>query len=622
MRLINCSTRKLEEYFGDDIPSYAILSHTWGSDEVTFADMTCDQAAAERKKGYQKIDYTCIQALDDALNYAWVDTCCIDKSSSAELSEAINSMFDWYKKASICYAYLSDVVEERAASELSKSRWFTRGWTLQELLAPTHVTFYDVRWQPLGSKSDSAHLISKITAIDERALGVGVKGPYSLYRFSVATRMSWASRRQTTRVEDVAYSLLGIFDIDMPLLYGEGRRAFVRLQEEIIRRTPDDSILAWGLNASIQDDRGQFPGQVVTAMQDNWGFLPILASSPADFEDCRNLTRPSAPPKQFATTNFGLHCGLPLVPVMLLRVNNFAQSPGSVLGWIGLLSCSPHSASESFVGILLRSASSYRDSNETLRRVALDPTSHNGTHKAHSAIAIGPRAAVRADMNTVTILQTARMQLLRRNVSQCRQFILNVSNSLAEAKYKLVSGESQLYNRAGPDSHRHEILWNPSSNIITTEAYPAGPELLTYRFEYVKSDHDYGRYARAHHIKYEKIDGQYMVAADSKTREPVELLTLPDSVFTVSFRTDRSSYLVRQEKPFVDDGKATDFVISDGAPGEKSMADVVDMHGTQYTLILTQTRKVVHHWQVVRAQSQCDPYEINQETIRIATIAR
>ncbi|KAH7082792.1 heterokaryon incompatibility protein-domain-containing protein [Paraphoma chrysanthemicola] len=246
MRLINCSTRELEEYFGDDIPHYAILSHTWGSDEVTFTDITCDQAAAKRKKGYQKIDYTCIQALDDALEYAWVDTCCIDRSSSAELSEAINSMFDWYKKASVCYAYLSDVVVERAASELPKSRWFTRGWTLHELLAPNQVAFFDVGWQRLGSKSGRAQLISEITKIDESALGA--KGSSDLCKFSVAARMSWASRRRTTRVEDIGYSLLGIFEINMPLLYGEGTRAFVRLQEEIIRRTPDDSILAWGLN--------------------------------------------------------------------------------------------------------------------------------------------------------------------------------------------------------------------------------------------------------------------------------------------------------------------------------------------------------------------------------------
>ncbi|KAH7397242.1 heterokaryon incompatibility protein-domain-containing protein, partial [Pyrenochaeta sp. MPI-SDFR-AT-0127] len=253
MRLINCSTLQLEDFFDLNIPRYAILSHTWGSEEVTFADFTLNQAAAIAKEGYKKIHATCKQALRDGLNYAWVDTCCIDKTSSAELSEAINSMFRWYSRSDICYAYLADVPIAEFERSFPKSKWFTRGWTLQELLAPQAVEFFDREWNKLGTRSTHAQRISEITAIEEEALvGFMIRNDYvrDLSRFCVAKKMSWASCRKTTRLEDTAYCLLGIFDINMPLLYGEGDRAFMRLQEEIIRTIVDDSILAWNLDTS------------------------------------------------------------------------------------------------------------------------------------------------------------------------------------------------------------------------------------------------------------------------------------------------------------------------------------------------------------------------------------
>ena len=148
MRLINCSTLQLEEFFGTNIPPYVILSHTWGADEVSFAAFTSGQPLVG--SGYQKIVFTCQQAIKDRIGYAWVDTCCIDKSSSAELSEAINSMFAWYQKSVRCYAYLSDVSEASMDQDFPKSRWFTRGWTLQDMLAPTKVIFYDQWWVDLG----------------------------------------------------------------------------------------------------------------------------------------------------------------------------------------------------------------------------------------------------------------------------------------------------------------------------------------------------------------------------------------------------------------------------------------------------------------------------------------
>ncbi|KAF1849254.1 HET-domain-containing protein [Cucurbitaria berberidis CBS 394.84] len=261
MRLINCTTLQLEEFCGSNIPAYAILSHTWGTDEVSLGDFTLDQAAARTKEGYRKIAFTCQQALQDGLNYAWVDTCCIDKTSSAELSEAINSMFAWYKRSTTCYAYLTDVLEADVDTNFPHSRWHSRGWTLQELIAPRVVRFYDRDWNGLGTKEEHADWISEITSIDKGVLRVRwnyFNSEVELSSFCVAKRMLWASHRETTREEDMAYCLLGIFDINMPLLYGEGSRAFIRLQEEITKKLDDDSILAWHLDTNMRHPQGLF----------------------------------------------------------------------------------------------------------------------------------------------------------------------------------------------------------------------------------------------------------------------------------------------------------------------------------------------------------------------------
>ena len=139
MHLIHVPTLKLVEYPYGDSPPYAILSHTWGSpeDEVLFEDMINGPEQAKRKPAFQKVDYTCAQARKEGLDYCWIDTCCIDKRSSAELQEAINSMFTWYQRATTCYAYLSDVTDALEDAQFENARWFTRGWTLQELLAPS-----------------------------------------------------------------------------------------------------------------------------------------------------------------------------------------------------------------------------------------------------------------------------------------------------------------------------------------------------------------------------------------------------------------------------------------------------------------------------------------------------
>ena len=242
MRLINTATLKLEEFPNHKAVPFAILSHVWGPEEVTFHDF--QKPHAHRMAGYEKITGCCAQALSDGFDYVWIDTCCIDKSSSAELSEAINSMYLWYSDAALCYAYLVDVSTNGTQSQLkesfAESKWFTRGWTLQELLAPYAVTFFSQQWVELGTRNSMSDLISSITRIPADILsGTGSED------ISIAMKMSWAADRTTSRVEDGAYCLLGIFGVHMPTLYGEGEAAFMRLQQEIIRVSSDHSIFAW-----------------------------------------------------------------------------------------------------------------------------------------------------------------------------------------------------------------------------------------------------------------------------------------------------------------------------------------------------------------------------------------
>lgn len=237
MWLLNVHSRDLESFQDSDTPSYAILSHTWDKDEVSFKDV--QKRHCSDREGYRKVDLCCKHASSSGYDYVWIDTCCIDKRSSAELSEAINSMYRWYSEADICYAYFSDV--STADDEWVQSKWFTRGWTLQELLAPRKLEFYDNSWRYLGNKLEDWQAISDRTSIPLKAL---VK--FNPIDFSIAQRMSWAVDRVTTRSEDRAYSLLGIFDVNMPLLYGEGgMKAFYRLQEEIMKISTDLSIFAW-----------------------------------------------------------------------------------------------------------------------------------------------------------------------------------------------------------------------------------------------------------------------------------------------------------------------------------------------------------------------------------------
>ena len=272
----------LAQFFGSAIPEYAILSHTWEGDEVTFEDL--QNGTGTKKVGYEKIRFCAEQAKRDGLQYFWVDTCCIDKSNSAELAEAINSMFRWYRMSTKCYVYLPDVsrtavnTDELAwESAFRKCKWFTRGWTLQELIAPTSVEFFCRESKRIGSKRSLEQQIHEITGIPKSAL----QGAY-LSQFSDKERFSWIQPRQTKVEEDKAYSLLGIFDVQMPLRYGEGMaNAFKRLEEEIDK-----------FNKCLQDLRLSDPRDDKTRIEDTKGGLLegschwVLETS--DFQQWRN----------------------------------------------------------------------------------------------------------------------------------------------------------------------------------------------------------------------------------------------------------------------------------------------------------------------------------------------
>lgn len=223
-----------------DIPLYAILSHTWGPDgeEITYENLMDKNSSnldkVKQKTSFKKLEFCADQAERDDLSYFWIDTCCIKKSSDAELSEAIRSMFEWYANAIECYVFLSDVPNPKdptstTESSFDSSRWFIRGWKLQELIAPKSITFFSRTGEPLGNKISKLQQLHKITGIATKALK-----QEPMDRFSVAERKSWAKKRKTTWGEDAAYCLLGIFGIHMPIMYGERRdSAMARLNKHI-----------------------------------------------------------------------------------------------------------------------------------------------------------------------------------------------------------------------------------------------------------------------------------------------------------------------------------------------------------------------------------------------------
>jgi Heterokaryon incompatibility protein (HET) len=316
MWLLNTATLELKDFIGASVPPYAILSHTWGEDEVTFRDMRKDREAAKTKAGYTKVQKCCQKALLDGHQYIWIDTCCIDKRSSAELSEAINSMYRWYSESLVCYAYLEDVLGDGLSTieideALSSSRWFTRGWTLQELTAPCYIQFLARDWTIIGVKLTTGfsylgvaiqpptakinveifrEKLTDITGVPARVLS----GALDIQLVPTARKMAWAAKRVTTREEDLAYALIGLFGVSMPILYGEGlEKAFRRLQLEIIQTNTDQSIFAWRAERRSSG---------------------LLAESPRDFADSGlDFVWRTTTLQPYSMTNLGLALNLPIV---------------------------------------------------------------------------------------------------------------------------------------------------------------------------------------------------------------------------------------------------------------------------------------------------------------------
>jgi hypothetical protein len=243
MRLLSLTTNdefKLTTFTDDEsLPPYAILSHTWiEGQEVIYDELIA--GTGKEKAGYDKLRFCGERAAQDGLQYFWADTCCIDKRNNTELGTAINSMFRWYQRAATCYVFLLDVVIPHDVPDpqlyqitwedaFRRSRWFTRGWTLQELIAPASVEFFSKERKRLGDRISLAQEICGITD-----LPIEVLRGQSLNKFSVDERVSWAARRKTTIKEDKVYCLFGIFGVFMPLIYGEGEEhAYKRLMQEL-----------------------------------------------------------------------------------------------------------------------------------------------------------------------------------------------------------------------------------------------------------------------------------------------------------------------------------------------------------------------------------------------------
>ena len=313
---------KVLEFRDDETTDYVILSHRWiDPTEVDFEELVnlarmdkAERDEVRRRLGYKKIFDSCQQAQKDGYEWVWVDTCCIDKRSSAELSEAINSMYRWYGNAGICYTYLHDVDDpffpiRQDNKKYPKSNgwpeWFSRGWTLQEMIAPRNLQFFNKDWQPIGDKKRLAQTLGWITEVPEHILADGLEGN----RPCVAQIISWAAKRTTTRVEDRAYSLMGLLDVNMPMLYGEGKKAFRRLQLEIIRSSNDQSIFAWGthrkarMGSILADDPSDFVNCSDMKLMDHDEVTKELPSLSSTNADCFDV---------FPVTNRGIQIWIPL----------------------------------------------------------------------------------------------------------------------------------------------------------------------------------------------------------------------------------------------------------------------------------------------------------------------
>ena len=299
------------------------MPHRWEEEEISFQELQSDKPEYRQKKGWAKVRNFCdyVSSSFSEIRHAWVHTCCIDKSSSAELQEAINSMFRWYRNAFCCVVCLCDV-QRRSDDEIRQSKWFTRGWTLQELLAPHNLHFLAKDWNTqLGSRGDLIRLLSPITGIPQEYIGYfagsTVTSPGTMDTACVAEIMSWASSRQTTRRKDEAYSLMGLLGVYMALLYGEGDNAFRHLPSEIVGISDDETIFAWQRPASFRRGLQAF------SLQDfkNCNCRPLSKSARWD------ISRPS-----YAMTNKGIRIEPLLRPVSVYSTTFLLPLNLSIIG--------------------------------------------------------------------------------------------------------------------------------------------------------------------------------------------------------------------------------------------------------------------------------------------------
>ncbi|KAI0914589.1 HET-domain-containing protein [Ustulina deusta] len=309
---------------------YAVLSHRWVGQEITFDQLKDETAglrsgkAPARTPQVDKIRGAAQTARDLGIRWIWIDSCCIDRANAVEQTESINSMFKWYRDAKVCITYLSDVQKDEPRVDApgperldsverdGPSIWFSRGWTLQELLAPQDMRFYDKDWNFIGTRMTLARLLERTTGIDSHYL----TGEKHFGTACIAAKMSWMAGRTTTRVEDIAYSMLGIFNINMTTQYGEGMRAFMRLQQTLLSTSKDESLFAWRMPE--RDAWAKFTcgaAQDIAWEADEWG---LLAPSPDWFKDSVHVITEHPPEigrplKAFEMTQGGIVAPIPVV---------------------------------------------------------------------------------------------------------------------------------------------------------------------------------------------------------------------------------------------------------------------------------------------------------------------
>ncbi|KJA27585.1 hypothetical protein HYPSUDRAFT_862747 [Hypholoma sublateritium FD-334 SS-4] len=290
---------------------YAILSHTWIRDVPGDVIYQGWNTRERYPAGYRKVAYFCaVAAQAHGVGFGWMDNVCINKDSSSELDESIRSMYKWYRGAHVCISFLSQSWD---LSGMKDDSWFTRGWTLQELLAPRDNYFYNGNWEYLGSSTDEAiqSAIESASTITRAELEACRRGETD--RIPISRRLQLAAKRQVTREEDMAYSLMGLLGVDISVAYGEGtEHAFFRLVREMLSTKKD-----------VLDifNHGYYPSRkIIPATIDNYRIRSTTIYTP-DFEGKLQQSQWQPPSEPIVLTHLGVR--IPLLLVHALKVDRF-----------------------------------------------------------------------------------------------------------------------------------------------------------------------------------------------------------------------------------------------------------------------------------------------------------